>query len=86
MLYSYGVSLPLSEHVDGAACVYIPPSILRLPFSSHLSYIIVFVIAGGIKHKGWILSYLVQKIHYIFIGDMERLLTWHNSLYYDYPF
>ena len=78
MYYNYGVCLPQSEHVDIFPVRLVstfPLSILRLPYSSPLSYIVVFIIAGGIKHKGWILSYLVQKIHYIFIGDMERLLS-----------
>ena len=73
-----GSVYPLSEHVDIFPVRLVstfPLSVLRLPYSNHLSYIVVFIIAGGIKHKGWILSYLVQKIHYIFIGDMERLLS-----------
>ncbi len=84
-----GLIYPLSEHVDIFPVRLVstfPLSILRLPYSIHLSYTVVFIIAGGIKHEGWIHSYLVWKIHYIFTGDMERLLSWYNSLYYDYPF
>ncbi len=70
-----GLVYPLSEHVDIFPVRLVstfPLSILRLPSSNHLSYIVVFILAGGIKHEGWIRSYLVQKIHYIFTGDMER--------------
>ena len=66
---------PLSEHVDIFPVRLVstfPLSILRLPYSNHLSCIVVFILAGGIKHEGWIRSYLVEKIHYIFTGDMER--------------
>ena len=72
---SYGVSPPLSEHVDIFPVRLVstfPLSILRLPYSSHLFYIVVFILAGGMKHKGWILFLLSIKIHYIFISDMER--------------
>jgi hypothetical protein len=40
MLYSYGISLPYSEHVDIFPVRLVPTfplSILRLPYSSHLS-------------------------------------------------
>ena len=60
MLYDYGVSLPQYEHVDIFPVRLVPTfplSILRLPYSSCLSYIFVFSVAGGIKRKGWILSY-----------------------------
>jgi hypothetical protein len=64
-VYDYiamGLVYPLSEHVDIFPVRLVstfPLSILRLPYSSHLSYIVVFIIAGGMKHEGWILSYLV---------------------------
>ena len=61
-IMTMGLVYPLSEHVDIFPVRLVstfPLSILRLPYSSHLSYIVVFVIAGGIKHEGWILSYLV---------------------------
>ncbi len=59
---SMGSVYPLSEHVDIFPVRLVstfPLSILRLPYSSHPSYIVVFILAGGIKHEGWILSYLV---------------------------
>ncbi len=60
MYYNYGVSLPLSEHVDILPVRLV--STFHRVFSVYLtlatlSYIFVFIIAGGIKHKGWILSY-----------------------------
>ncbi len=57
-----GLVYPLSEHVDVFPVRLestFPLSILRLPYSSYLFYIVVFIIAGGIKHESWILSYLV---------------------------
>ena len=57
-----GLVYPLSEHVDIFPVRLVstfPLSILRIPYSSYLFYIVVFILAGGIKHKGWILSYLV---------------------------
>ncbi len=90
VLYSYGVSLPLiwaCRHLSGAACVYIPPSILRLPYSSHLSYIIVFVIAAGIKHKGWILflsdikdSLHIHRWYGTFTIVIQQLILWLSLL------
>jgi hypothetical protein len=70
-----GLVYPLSEHVDIFPVRPVPTfplSILRLPYSNHLSYMVVFILAGGIKDKGWILFLLSIKIHYIFISDMER--------------
>ncbi len=70
-----GLVYPLSEHVDIFPVRLVstfPLDILRLPYSSYLFYIVVFILAGGIKHKGWILFLLGIKIHYIFISDMER--------------
>ena len=60
------------RQLSGAARAYIPLSILRLPYSNYLFYIVVFILAGGIKDEGWILFLLSIKIHYIFISDMER--------------
>ncbi len=60
------------RHLSGAARAYIPLSIIRLPYSNHLSHVVVFILSGGIKDKGWILFLLSIKIHYIFISDMER--------------
>jgi hypothetical protein len=70
-----GLVYPLSEHVGIFPVRLVstfPLSTLRLPYSSHLSYMVVFILAGGIKDKGWILFLLSIKIHYIFISDMER--------------
>ncbi len=50
-----GLVYPLSEHVDIFPVRLVstfPLSILRLPYSSHLSYIVVFIIAGGIETQG----------------------------------
>jgi hypothetical protein len=61
-IIAMGLVYPLSEHVDIFPVRLVPTfplSILRLPYSIHLSYIVVFIIAGGIKHEGWIRSYLV---------------------------
>ena len=55
---SWGSIYPLSEHVDIFPVRLVPTfplSILRLPYSNHLSYVVVFILAGGIKDKGWIL-------------------------------
>ena len=68
-----GVNLPIiwaCRHLSGAACVYIPTE--YSPSTLYLSYIVVFILSGGIKDKGWILFLLSIKIHYIFISDMER--------------
>ncbi len=77
-LYSYGVSLPLiwaCRHLSGAACVYIPPSILRLPYSSHLSYIVVFILGGGNKTRG--------LDPFIFsIKDSLHIHRWYGTFYY----
>ena len=73
-----GLVYPLSEHVDIFPVWLVPTfplSILRLPYSNHLSYVVVFILAGGIKDKGWILLLLSIKIHYIFISDMDVLLS-----------
>ncbi len=70
-----GLVYPLSEHVDIFPVRPVPTfplGILRLPYSNHLSYVVVFILAGGIKDKGWILFLLGIKIHYIYISDMER--------------
>ena len=70
-----GSVYPLSEHVDIFPVRLVstfPLSSFRLPYSNHLSHVVVFLIAGGIKDKGWILFLLSIKIHYIFISDMER--------------
>ena len=69
------VVYPLSEHVDIFPVRLVPTfplSILRLPYSNLLSHVVVFILAGGIKDKGWILFLLSIKIHYTFISDMER--------------
>jgi hypothetical protein len=70
-----GLVYPLSEHVDifpVRPVSTFPLSILRLPYSSHISYIVVFILTDGIKDKGWILFLLSIKIHYIFTSDTER--------------
>jgi hypothetical protein len=88
-IMTMGLVYPLSEHVDIFPVRLVstfPLSILRLPYSNHLSCIVVFILAGGIKDKGWILFLLSIKIHYIFISDMERSTIVTHSLYYDYPF
>jgi hypothetical protein len=59
-----GLVYPLSEHVDIFPVRLVstfPLSILRLLYSNHLSYIVVFILAGGIKHEGWIRSYFSIK-------------------------
>jgi hypothetical protein len=59
-IMTMGLVYPLSEHVDIFPVRLVstfPLSILRLPYSNHLSYIVVFILAGGIKDKGWILFY-----------------------------
>ncbi len=59
-----GLVYPLSEHVDifpVRLVSTLPLSVLRLPYSNHLSYIVVFVLAGGIKDKGWILFLIKYK-------------------------
>jgi hypothetical protein len=69
------VNLPYSEHVDIFPVRLVPTfplSPFRLPYSNRLSHIVVFILAGGIKDKGWILFLLSIKIHYIFISNMER--------------
>ena len=74
-IIAMGLVYPLSEHVDIFPVRLVstfPLSVLRLPYSSHLSYVVVFILSGGIKDKGWILFLLSIKIHYIFISDMER--------------
>ena len=74
-IMTMGLVYPLSEHVDIFPVRLVPTfplSILRLPYPNHLSYIVIFILAGGIKDKGWILFLLSIKIHYIFISDMER--------------
>ena len=60
MVIAMGSVYPLSEHVDIFPVRLVstfPLSILRIPYSSYLFYIVVFILAGRIKHKGWILSY-----------------------------
>ena len=71
----YEVGLPIiraCRHLSGAAVSTFPLSSFRLPYSNHLSHVVVFILSGGIKDKGWILFLLSIKIHYIFISDMER--------------
>ncbi len=61
-IIAMGLVYPLSEHVDIFPVRLVstfPLSILRLPYSNRSPYIVVFILAGGIKHEGWILSYLV---------------------------
>jgi hypothetical protein len=60
-----GLVYPLSEHVDIFPVRLVstfPLSILRLPYSNHLSYMVVFILAGGIKDKGWILFLLTLSL------------------------
>ena len=74
-IMAMGLVYPLSEHVDIFPVRLVstfPLSTLRLPYSNHLSYVVVFILSGGVKDKGWILFLLSIKIHYIFISAMER--------------
>ena len=64
MLYSYGVSLPHSEHVDIFPVRLV--STFHRVFSVYLTltvylYIFIFILAGGIKDKGWILFLIKYK-------------------------
>ena len=59
-----GLVYPLSEHVDIFPVRLVstfPLSILRLPYSNHLSHVVVFILLGGIKDKGWILFLIKYK-------------------------
>ncbi len=50
----------LSEHVDIFPVRLVstfPLRVLRLPYSNRLFYLVVFILAGGIKHEGGILSF-----------------------------
>ena len=58
----YEVGLPIiraCKHLSGAAVSTFPLRSFRLPYYNHLSHVVVFILSGGIKDKGWILSYLV---------------------------
>ncbi len=78
MEYIYGVCLPLiwaCRHLSGAARVYIPQSIFRLPYSSHLSYIVVFYHCGRNKTRG--------LDPFIFsIKDSLHVHRWYGTFYY----
>ncbi len=63
-IMTMGLVYPLSEHVDIFPVRLVstfPLSILRLPYFNHSSYIVVFILAGGIKDKGWILFLIKYK-------------------------
>jgi hypothetical protein len=63
-IMTMGLVYPLSEHVDIFPVRLVstfPLSILRLPYSNYLSYIVVFILAGGMKHYGWILSFSIKE-------------------------
>ena len=63
-IMTMGLVYPLSEHVDIFPVRLVstfPLRILRLPYSSYLFYIVVFILAGGIKDKGWILFLIKYK-------------------------
>jgi hypothetical protein len=59
-IMTMGLVYPLSEHVDIFPVRLVstfPLNILRLPYSNHSSYVVVFILTGGIKDKGWILFF-----------------------------
>ena len=77
LVYDYiamGLVYPLSEHVDifPVRLVSTFPLLISVSLNPIIYLIVVFLLSGGIKDKGWILFLLSIKIHYIFISDMER--------------
>ncbi len=74
-IMTMGLVYPLSEHVDifpVRPVSTFPLSTLRLPYSNHLSYMVVCYPFGRNKRQGLDPFLIKYKIHYIFISDMER--------------
>ena len=74
----YGVSLPLiwaCRHLSGAAVSTFPLSSFRLPYSNHLSHLVVFYPCGRNKRQG-LDPFLIKY------KDSLHIHKWHGTFYY----
>ena len=78
VISSWGLIYPLSEHVDifpVRPVSTFPLSILRLPYSNHLSYMVVFYPCGRNKRQG-------LDPFMFSIKDSLHIHKWHGTFYY----